>query len=127
MYSLRNSLSLSLMPIEILSKPAYSGEASLYKTINTMITQPILLIFNLSLFVFDTTALPWTRASSFPRFLDQTQRRTRVGRTPLDEGLARRRDLYLTTHTTLTTDKRPCPRRNLNPQSQQARGRRPTP
>jgi len=46
-----HTLSLSLMPIEILSKPAYSGEACLYKTINTMITQPILLIFNLSLFV----------------------------------------------------------------------------
>ena len=33
-------------------------------------------------------------------FLDHTQRRTTVGRTPLDERLARRRDLYLTTHDT---------------------------
>jgi hypothetical protein len=33
-------------------------------------------------------------------FLDQTQRRTTVGRTPLDEWSARRRDLYLTTHDT---------------------------
>ena len=33
-------------------------------------------------------------------FLDQTQRRSTVGRTPLDEGSARRRDLYLTTHDT---------------------------
>ena len=39
-------------------------------------------------------------ASSFLRFLDHTQRRTTVGRTPLDEGSARRRDLYLTTHNT---------------------------
>jgi len=39
-------------------------------------------------------------ASSFLRFLDQTQRRTTVGRTPLDEWSARRRDLYLTTHNT---------------------------
>ena len=31
-------------------------------------------------------------------FLDHTQRRTTVGRTPLDEWSARRRDLYLTTH-----------------------------
>ena len=31
----------------------------------------------------------------------------------------RHRYLYLTTHTTLTTDKRPCPRWNLNLQSQQ--------
>ena len=40
------------------------------------------------------------------RFLDHTQRRTTVSRTPLDEWSARRRDLYLTT---LTTDKHPCP------------------
>jgi len=37
-------------------------------------------------------------ASSFLMFLDHTQRRTTVGRTPLDEWSARRRDLYLTTH-----------------------------
>jgi len=39
-------------------------------------------------------------ASSFLRFLDHTQRRITVGRTPLDEWSARRRDLYLTTHNT---------------------------
>ena len=39
-------------------------------------------------------------ASSFLRFLDHTQRRTTVGRTPLDECSARGRDLYLTTHNT---------------------------
>jgi len=39
-------------------------------------------------------------ASSFFTFLDHTQRRTTVGRTPLDEWSARRRDLYLTTHDT---------------------------
>jgi hypothetical protein len=39
-------------------------------------------------------------ASSFTRFLDHTQRRTTVGRAPLDEWSARRRDLYLTTHNT---------------------------
>jgi hypothetical protein len=33
-------------------------------------------------------------------FLDHTQRRTTVGRTPLDECSARRRDLYLTTQDT---------------------------
>ena len=33
-------------------------------------------------------------------FLDHTRRRTTVGRTPLDEWSARRRDLYLTTHDT---------------------------
>jgi len=44
-------------------------------------------------------------ASSFMRFLDHTQRRTRVGMTPLDEWSARRRDHNLTTHTTLTEDR----------------------
>ena len=34
----------------------------------------------------------------FLMFLDHTQRRSTVGRTPLDEWSARRRDLYLTTH-----------------------------
>ena len=40
------------------------------------------------------------RTSSFTRFLDHTQRRTTVGRTPLYEWSARRRNLYLTTHNT---------------------------
>jgi len=39
-------------------------------------------------------------ASSFLRFPDHTQRRITVGRTPLDEWSARRRDLYLATHNT---------------------------
>jgi hypothetical protein len=38
------------------------------------------------------------RVSSFMRFLDPTQRRATVGRTPLNEWSARRRDLYLKTH-----------------------------
>jgi hypothetical protein len=42
----------------------------------------------------------WARASSFTRFLDHTQRRTRVGRTSLDEWSARRS----WQHTTITTD-----------------------
>jgi len=57
-------------------------------------------IQGLSLFVFGATTPQWARASSFTRFLDHTQRRTTVGRTPLDEWSARRRDLYLTTHNT---------------------------
>ena len=36
----------------------------------------------------------------FLLFLDHTQRRSTVGRIPLDEWSARRRDLYLTTHDT---------------------------
>ena len=57
----------------------------------------------------------WARASSFTRFLDHTHRRSTVGRTPLNEWSARRRDLYLTTHNTQQQT------------SQQASGRRPTP
>jgi hypothetical protein len=61
-------------------------------------------------------------ASSSTRFLDHTQRRATVGRTPLDEWSARLRDRYLTTH---TTDEHPCPPWDSNPRSQQASGLRP--
>ena len=44
------------------------------------------------------------RVSSFLRFLDHTQRRTTVGRTPLDAWSARRRDLYVTTHNSQQTN-----------------------
>ena len=60
------------------------------------------------------------------RGFEITQRHTTVGRTPLDEWSARRRDLYLK-QTTLTTDSHPCPRWDSNPQSQQASDRIPTP
>ena len=43
-------------------------------------------------------------ASSRTRFLDHTQRRATVGRSPLDEWSVRRRDLYLTTHNTQQTN-----------------------
>ena len=69
----------------------------------------------------------WTRVSSFTRKLDHTELHTTIGRTPLDKWSARRKDLYLTTHNSLTTDRHPQPRLDLNPQSQQASGRRPTP
>jgi hypothetical protein len=42
------------------------------------------------------------RVASFLRVLDHRQWHTTVGRTPLDEGSARRRNLYLTTHKTHT-------------------------
>ena len=58
--------------------------------------------FNFFIFLFFLWRCDPTRvmASSFLRFLDHTQRRTTVGRTPLDEWSARRRDLYLITHDT---------------------------
>ena len=67
------------------------------------------------------------RASSFTRFLDHTQRRSTVGRTPLDEWSARRRDLYLTTHNTHNRQTSIPPRWDSNPQSRQASGPTPTP
>ena len=65
-------------------------------------------------------------ASSFSRFLDYAQRRTTVGRTPLDELSIRRRDFYLTTHNTHNRQIS-MSRWDSNPQSQQANGRRPKP
>ena len=56
-------------------------------------------------------------------FLDHTRRST-VGRTPLDEWSARRRDLYLTTHDTHNRQIS-MPRWDSNPRSQQVSGRRP--
>jgi hypothetical protein len=52
-------------------------------------------------------------------------RHTTLSRTSLDEWSARRRKLYLTTQT-LTRERHPCPRRDSNPQSQEASGRRTT-
>jgi hypothetical protein len=43
------------------------------------------------------------------------------GETPLEEGSARRKNLYLTTHDS-RRDKHPCPRRDSNPKPQQASG-----
>jgi len=69
---------------------------------------------------------PWARASTFTRFLDQTHRRTTVGRTPLAEWRARRRDLYLTTHNT-HNKQTSIPPVGFETQSQEGSGRRPTP
>ena len=55
-------------------------------------------IIHYSFFSLWRDGLHWARASSFTRFLDHTQRCNTVGRIPLDEWSARRRDLYLTTH-----------------------------
>jgi len=55
------------------------------------VRQPVVVFF---------TAQYRALASSSWRFLDHTQRRATVGRTPLDEWSIRRRDLYLITHNT---------------------------
>ena len=67
------------------------------------------------MFVFGATAPHWARTSSFTKFLDHTQRRTTVSRTLLEERSAPRIDLYLTTQTTLTTDKHPRPPMGIEP------------
>jgi len=85
----------------------------------------IYFLFLTILFAFGATAPQWARDYSFTRFLDHTQRRTRVGRTPLGEWSARHRGLYMITHN--THNKHPCPRLDTNPWSQQASGRKPTP
>jgi hypothetical protein len=76
-------------------------------------------------FLFWCDSPQWTRAS-FTRFLDYTHWRTTVGRTlwTSDQLVA---ETSTWQNTTLTTDKHPWPRWDSKPQSQQARGRRPTP
>jgi len=59
-----------------------------------------LVIFCLFVCLFLARQPPVGHGLLIHRFLDHTQRRTTVGRTPLDEWSARRRDLYLTTHNT---------------------------
>jgi hypothetical protein len=49
----------------------------------------------------------WTRSSPFTRFLDHTQWRNTIRRTPLYERSACRRDLYLTTQHSQQTDIQP--------------------
>jgi hypothetical protein len=61
----------------------------------------LLFVYNVSDFtIILAHQPPGARASSFTMFLDHTQRRNTVGRTPLDEWSARRRDLYLATYNT---------------------------
>jgi len=64
---------------------------NVFKTLNSNMFQTFVSLF----FVFWRDSLQWARASSFTMFLDHTQRRTTVCRTPLDEWSASRRDLYL--------------------------------
>jgi hypothetical protein len=68
---------------------------------------PLLVRFNqLSIFIYSCTFSLWhkspqlARTAPFTRFLDHTQRHKTIGRTPLDEWSARRRNPYLTTQHT---------------------------
>ena len=72
------------------------------------------LYYEVSSFLLARQPLQWARASSFTRFLDHTQRRTTVGRTPLNGWSPCRRDLYLTTHNTHNRHLCPSGIRNHN-------------
>ena len=75
--------------------------------------------------VFFCVCVPWHNSPSGSkpphyRGFTITLRRTTVGTTPLDEWTVRGRDLWQ--HTTLITDRHPCPLRDSNTKSQQASG-----
>jgi hypothetical protein len=57
-------------------------------------------LVKLVFFFYGLTALRGPRPRHFTTLHDHTDRHTALGRTPLDEWSARRRDLYLTTHNT---------------------------
>ena len=79
---------------------AYAGvNAQLYAFLIVALNGGICATSSLAFF-FLVRQPPVGQGLSFTRFPDHTQRRTTVGRTPLDEWSARRRDLYLTAHNT---------------------------
>jgi len=67
----------------------------------------------------------WARTSSFARFLDHNDAPQSAGPLWTSDNPVAVTSTWQ--HTTLTTDRHPCPRWDSNPQSQQANGRRPTP
>jgi hypothetical protein len=79
----------------------------------------------ISIFLFRGTTAPCGPGPPHYQGFTITLRHTTTIRTPLVEWSAQHQDLYLTTHTTLTIDRNLCPSQDLNPQSQQASGRRP--
>ena len=89
----------------------------------SILSNGIFNLFAFSLFLARQPPPQWARASTFTRFLDHIRRGPTVGRTPLDEWSARRRDLYLTTHNTHNRQTSMPPGWYSNPQSQQTRGR----
>jgi len=89
------------VPIQCLFRP-FQSKKNNFQNISLMEfncrIEPNKIFFN---FFFLWLCGPtWAMISSFLRFLDHTQRCITVGRTPLDEWSARRRDLYMTTHNT---------------------------
>jgi len=111
-------------PLHCCVIPSYA--LGLYQFLQNFFSNFVAILVNRSagkyLLCFWRDSPQWARTSSFTRLLDNTQWRTTVGRTSLDEWSARRRDLYLTTHN--THNKHPCPRWDSNPRSQLTSGRR---
>ena len=71
------------------------------KLMNVRIYSSISFIIYIYIYFFFWRCGPTqAMASSFLMFLDHTQRRTTACSTALNEGSARRRDLYLTTNNT---------------------------
>jgi hypothetical protein len=75
----------------------YAGNIYIYIRARTHARIAVCMCMYIYIYTFFLWRCDPTRvmASSFFRFLDHKQRRTTVGRTPRDEWLARRRDLYL--------------------------------
>ena len=98
----------------------FSSKCSLFHNSNVFNSCIIHILYTICLFVclfvcFWRDSPQWARAPSFTMFLDHTQRRTTVGRTPLDEWSAYRRPPLLPDNTTLATDSRtPCGTRTGN-------------
>jgi hypothetical protein len=93
---------VSFMPMATLftGKQAFvtSNKAASCHAGHILLLVPMLTLCNYTFFFLWPCVPTRVIASSFLRFLDHTQRRTTVGRIPLDEWSARRKDLYLTTH-----------------------------
>jgi hypothetical protein len=88
-----NSLKTTITPHNRFPNPQRKERGSIRDASRWMLSK-------VCFFVFGATAPHWARASSFTRFLDQTQWRTTVGGTSLDKWSARHRDVYLTPHNT---------------------------
>ena len=69
-------------------------------TANLAIIQPYKAFRKKTIFFLWRCGPKQAMASSFMRFIYHTKQRTTVGRSPLDKRSARRRDLYLTAHST---------------------------
>jgi hypothetical protein len=78
-----------------LNRPSPVDSARITPVTSQQETSSYMLGWCIIFFFFLARQPPVNRASSFTRFLDHTQRSTTVDRTPLDEWLARPRDLYV--------------------------------